>query len=87
MRAQMDIETARLLKRAGCEEVFVGIESFSDETLELMNKRRTEADNIRALRAFLTAGISVVAGFIPGFPLDSSVIDAFVPGFTRFAHM
>ncbi len=71
MRAHMDLETARLLKRAGCEEVFVGIESFSDETLELMNKRRTKADNIRALRAFLTAGIFVVAGFIPGFPGDT----------------
>src|ERR1041385_8511020 len=36
-----------------------------------MNKRRTEADNVRALRAFLRAGIFVVAGLIPGFPGDS----------------
>lgn len=72
MRAQMDAETAALLKRAGCDFVFIGVESLSDETLRLMNKRRTEADNIQALRAFLGAGIRhVVAGFIPGFPGDT----------------
>ncbi|HEY4847152.1 MAG TPA: radical SAM protein [Methylocella sp.] len=70
MRANMDIATARLLKRAGCYSVFVGIESMADETLAAMKKRRTEADNIKALEAFLSAGISVVAGIIPGFPTD-----------------
>ncbi|HEX5759332.1 MAG TPA: radical SAM protein [Thermoanaerobaculia bacterium] len=71
MRAQMEPETAKLLRRAGCEVVFIGIESMSDETLALMNKRRTELQNITALRAFLGAGIEVVAGLIPGFPGDS----------------
>ena len=71
MRAQMDLETARLLKRAGLAITFVGIESMSDETLALMNKRRTEADNIKALEAFLEAGIFVRAGLIPGFPGDT----------------
>lgn len=71
MRAQMDAETAALLARAGCHDVFIGIESFSDATLELMRKRRTSADNIQALEAFLEAGIDVTAGFIPGFPGDS----------------
>jgi len=71
MRAQMDPETARLLARAGCHDVFVGIESFSDETLELMRKRRTKAQNIEAVEAFLGAGIGITAGFVPGFPGDS----------------
>jgi len=71
MRAQMDPETARLIARSGCIQVFVGIESFSDETLALMNKRRTEADNIQSVIAFLEAGIDVTAGFIPGFPGDT----------------
>lgn len=71
MRAQMDPETAKLLARAGCHDVFVGIESFSDETLELMRKRRTKAQNIEAVEAFLGAGIGVTAGFVPGFPGDS----------------
>jgi radical SAM superfamily enzyme YgiQ (UPF0313 family) len=71
MRAQMDADTAKLLARAGCHDVFIGVESFSDETLALMRKRRTRADNIQALEAFLQAGIDVTAGFIPGFPGDS----------------
>jgi hypothetical protein len=70
MRANMDIETARLLKRAGCDNVFVGIESMSNETLALMKKRRTEEHNLGALEAFLQAGIHVIAGVIPGFPKD-----------------
>ena len=71
MRAEMDPETATLLRRSGCDVAFVGVESMSDVTLELMNKRRTESHNIKALRAFLGAGIYVVAGVIPGFPGDS----------------
>jgi len=71
MRADMDEALARLLHRAGCREVFVGVESFDDSTLAAMNKRRTEADNLHALRAFMRAGIFVVAGLIPGFPSDS----------------
>jgi radical SAM superfamily enzyme YgiQ (UPF0313 family) len=71
MRADMDEALARLVHRAGCREAFVGVESFDDGTLAAMNKRRTEADNVRALRAFMKAGIFVVAGLIPGFPGDS----------------
>lgn len=72
MRASMDLEKARLLRRAGLRRVFVGVESMSDETLELMNKRRTQADNIRALEAFLGAGLEAVdCGLIPGFPGDT----------------
>jgi anaerobic magnesium-protoporphyrin IX monomethyl ester cyclase len=71
MRANMDRETAVLLRRAGCVLGFFGIESFDDETLREMNKRRTMADNVHALEAFLSAGIAVRAGFIPGFPGDT----------------
>jgi hypothetical protein len=71
MRADMEEPLARLLHRAGCREVFIGVESFDDSTLAAMNKRRTEEDNQHALRAFLRAGIFVVAGLIPGFPGDS----------------
>lgn len=71
MRAAMDAETANLIRRAGCVQAFIGIESLADETLAMMNKRRTEADNIRALHTFLSAGIQVIAGIIPGFPGDT----------------
>jgi len=71
MRANMTYDYAKTLKKAGCRDVFVGIESMSNDTLNLMNKRRTEPQNIEALRAFLSAGIRVVAGVIPGFPGDT----------------
>jgi Radical SAM superfamily len=72
MRANVDQETAAQLKAAGCEFAFVGVESLADDTLALMNKRRTNHDNITALRSLLRAGLKhVVAGFIPGFPGDT----------------
>ncbi|HWD07598.1 MAG TPA: radical SAM protein, partial [Actinomycetota bacterium] len=72
LRANIDKPTATLLKRAGCEFVFVGVESLSDETLALMHKRRTGTDNLQALEALLEGGVDrVVAGFIPGFPGDT----------------
>ena len=36
-----------------------------------MNKRRTRADNLSAIAAFLEAGILVSVGVIPGFPGDT----------------
>jgi radical SAM superfamily enzyme YgiQ (UPF0313 family) len=70
MRAQIDLTTAQLLRRAGCIAVFIGVESLSNETLDLMNKRMTEFQNLTAIKAFLEAGIHVTAGLIPGFPGD-----------------
>lgn len=70
MRAQVDDEMADLLYRAGLRWAFLGIESMDDETLNRMNKRRTESDNIRSLRALLARGVRTKAGIIPGFPGD-----------------
>ena len=70
MRADVDEELARSMKRSGCDVVFVGVESMSDETLVLMNKKRTSLQNVSAIRALLDAKIRVVAGLIPGFPGD-----------------
>jgi radical SAM superfamily enzyme YgiQ (UPF0313 family) len=71
MRAQIDLPTAQLLRRAGCSWVFIGVESLADETLKLMNKRMDERQNLAAVQAFLDAGIRVKVGLIPGFPGDT----------------
>ncbi|WP_394839423.1 B12-binding domain-containing radical SAM protein [Pendulispora rubella] len=71
MRADMTPDTASLIFEAGCRNVFLGIESMSDETLEVMRKRRAEAHNINALRSFLQTGMVVQAGLIAGFPGDT----------------
>ncbi|AUX45955.1 uncharacterized protein SOCE26_074570 [Sorangium cellulosum] len=71
MRADMTPDVASLVFESGCRNVFLGIESMSDETLELMRKRRHEANNIEALRNFLETGMVVQAGLIAGFPGDT----------------
>lgn len=70
MRASMDQPTADLLRRSGFSYAYIGVESLSDETLALMNKRRTRADNLAAIDSFLASAIRVSAGVIPGFPGD-----------------
>jgi hypothetical protein len=71
VRADITAPVAKLLARAGLRHVFIGVESLSDQTLRIINKRRDEADNLRAIEAFLGAGISVAAGVIAGFPGDT----------------
>ncbi len=71
VRADITKPVAKLLSRAGLRHVFIGVESLSDATLSLMHKRRVGADNLRAIEAFLAAGISVSAGVIAGFPGDT----------------
>ncbi len=71
MRADMDRTTAALLRRSGFSYAYIGLESLSDETLALMNKRRTAAASIASVLAFLEEGIPVSVGVIPGFPGDT----------------
>jgi anaerobic magnesium-protoporphyrin IX monomethyl ester cyclase len=61
-------EIAALMKAAGCRKVYLGLESGSDETLRLMNKKATVADGIQAVGYFRQAGVQVAAFFIVGYP-------------------
>ncbi|MEN6342170.1 MAG: radical SAM protein [Methanospirillum sp.] len=62
---------ARLMRRAGCVRVYLGLESGSDETLGLMNKRVTVADGVRTVRLFSRAGIGTAGFFMVGYPGES----------------
>jgi anaerobic magnesium-protoporphyrin IX monomethyl ester cyclase len=64
-------EIATQMKAAGCTRVYLGLESGSDETLRLMNKKATLEDGIRAVEHFHQAGIQVAAFFIVGYPGES----------------
>ena len=64
----IDEGTAQLMKRAGCSMVYLGLESGSDQTLHLMNKRTTVAEGMRAVHLFKDTGIKVGAFFIVGYP-------------------
>jgi anaerobic magnesium-protoporphyrin IX monomethyl ester cyclase len=68
----IDAEIAHLMKEAGCQRVYLGLETGSDETLRLMNKKATLQDGIRAVEHFRQAGIEVAAFFIVGYPEETT---------------
>ena len=72
-------ETIALMKEAGCEGVFLGIESGSDAMLERMEKTARRRHYVSALRSFRDVDISTYASLIIGFPGETSeTIDATV---------
>jgi anaerobic magnesium-protoporphyrin IX monomethyl ester cyclase len=58
----------RRMKAAGCRRVYLGLESGSQTTLQLMNKQVTVEEGIRAADLYREAGIDVAAFFIVGYP-------------------
>ena len=60
--------TVRLMKEAGCRRVYLGLESGSEATLALMNKRVTVEEGIHTVHLYREAGIEVAAFFIVGYP-------------------
>jgi radical SAM superfamily enzyme YgiQ (UPF0313 family) len=75
--AQVRVETAqdpdllRLMKRANCTMVFIGLESVNDETLKLFHKHSTLEKNRKAIDAFSEAGIRVHGMFVLGSDADT----------------
>jgi anaerobic magnesium-protoporphyrin IX monomethyl ester cyclase len=65
---QGDAETVRLMGQAGCEGVFLGIESGSDAMLERMNKTARRRHYLEAIPQLRDAGILVDASLIIGYP-------------------
>jgi anaerobic magnesium-protoporphyrin IX monomethyl ester cyclase len=61
-------ELVDLMKRGGCIRVYLGLESGSNETLRLMNKRVTVEQGIRAVHLFSQAGIGTAGFFMVGYP-------------------
>jgi anaerobic magnesium-protoporphyrin IX monomethyl ester cyclase len=64
-------ELAALMKRAGCIRVYLGLESGSDETLALMNKRVTVEQGVRAVHLFSESGIGTAGFFMVGYPNET----------------
>jgi anaerobic magnesium-protoporphyrin IX monomethyl ester cyclase len=67
----INAEIAILMKEAGCERVYLGLETGSNETLSLMNKKATVEDAIQAVQHFRQAGVQVAAFFIIGYPAET----------------
>jgi radical SAM PhpK family P-methyltransferase len=70
---QGDEETIELMKEAGCEGVFLGIESGSDVMLKRMNKTARRKDYLKAIPLLKEAGIITHANLIMGFPGETEV--------------
>jgi anaerobic magnesium-protoporphyrin IX monomethyl ester cyclase len=63
-----DEEAIELMAAAGCEGVFLGVESGSDAMLLRMNKKSRREHYLRAIPRLNAAGISTYASLIVGFP-------------------
>jgi anaerobic magnesium-protoporphyrin IX monomethyl ester cyclase len=64
----IDRNVVGLMRGSGCVKVYLGLESGSDATLQLMNKRATVENGIRAVHLFREGGIKVGAFFLVGYP-------------------
>lgn len=65
---QADDEVFLLMKEAGCEGVFLGIESGSDEQLKRMAKTARRHDYENAIKRCREMGIITYASLVIGFP-------------------
>lgn len=63
-----DDEMIELMKEAGCEGVFLGVESGSDLILKKMNKKARRKDYLQAIPKFKEVGITTHANLLVGFP-------------------
>ncbi len=67
---ELDLETAKMMKWAGCVEVGFGMEAASDAALKMIGKRATVADSMRTVEIAKKAGIPVKVFMIIGLPGD-----------------
>jgi len=65
-------DSVRLMKEAGCRRVYLGLESGSQATLKLMNKRVTVEDGVRTVHLYREAGIETAGFFIVGYPGETA---------------
>jgi anaerobic magnesium-protoporphyrin IX monomethyl ester cyclase len=63
-----DDEAIELMGQAGCEGVFLGVESGSDHMLQLMNKTARRKNYMHAIPRLRQAGVATHASIIVGFP-------------------
>ncbi len=68
---KLDLELAKLMKKAGCTSVALGIESGNAEVFDSIKKGETLASIVSAVKYIKMAGMKVVGYFIIGLPGDS----------------
>jgi radical SAM superfamily enzyme YgiQ (UPF0313 family) len=67
----VDEELCHALKAAGCNNVWVGLESFSQPSLDRCNKHTTVEKMIAGIETAYGCGMSIMSQFIAGLPGDT----------------
>ncbi len=65
-----DIELVKLMKKAGCQIVFIGFESVNPQSLKAMKKGQTVAEIAQAVKVLRRKGIRIHGMFVYGFDED-----------------
>jgi radical SAM superfamily enzyme YgiQ (UPF0313 family) len=68
IRKDMDLTLLKKMKRSGCYNLFVGLESGSNTTLKNMHKGFTREEALDFFKKLNTAGLSFGISIIVGFP-------------------
>ena len=66
-----DIETVKLMKKAGCKLVSIGIESGSQYLLDKMGKKITKEQIKNTVKMFKKEGIKIYGYYVIGLPWES----------------
>jgi len=66
----VDREMLEWLRKAGCQEVYFGIESGSQRMLDLMSKGTTTEQAEKAIRMSLKAGLMPIGSIMVGMPME-----------------
>lgn len=67
----VDLETLKLMKRAGCSLVAYGVESGNQKGLDYLHKKITVEQTRRAFALTHEAGLETLAYFILGIPVET----------------
>jgi anaerobic magnesium-protoporphyrin IX monomethyl ester cyclase len=64
----IDFEMLQVMNDAGCKEIILGIESGSQKILNILNKRTSVKQNLKAMKLVKKSGIQLKVGIIVGSP-------------------
>jgi len=67
----LDDRLLRLMKKAGCETIYVGLESGTPRILELIQKNISKEEVNEGIRIIKRCGLKVVGSFILGIPSET----------------
>ena len=68
----IDDETALMMKKSGCQAVYLGIESANNSILKNMQKKSTKEKYLSGIATLKKYGITTMAAFVIGFPGETT---------------